>query len=346
MADTPPEYKYDYDGWLVFNGNYSVNIDDEGAGPQDLIENFDRYTEPAAGTDEKGYVREEFDQELAQAGDLTWALHRFAENLYSFEYQKTTWDRSEGYQRTGDTSTSTFWRKNEGGGDVFWDTERDLMVFRGQKKWINDNQDDLRNGLSEEMQLEELTFDLDFFLWILYREDIGKGLTNELSVREISNVETTDVGVSRPESVSFEGRSDVLQSAEVLTSLLQERKPKSLQGTFVLDSNLVEAEVRRSGKIHVYVSENEMEGLAPLRRMGVSLRFVFEFLRQYRTWCGLEPKRKYPPESFFKNLAKNLKKSGFDPEVPVDKLAKEYKMKREGEFFDDGTPSSSGRDAP
>lgn len=294
MSASFPEEMYTYDGWLVFNGLFSVDVKDEDETPEDLVSGLSQYTEPDPGVESRGFERAEFDDLLQTTGDLTWNLQRLGDRLYSFNYKHTRWDTQSGFDRnTG--SKRTIQKKKEDGVEIHWDSREDLMVFRGQKAELAKNRRRLRGGLSEKVELEELNFHHDFLLWILYRTFNGQGLNSELSIREVSTVGTTSDSIDNTgQGVTIEDSKNVLRSVPAIIAILDQKKPEKLKCQFVLDNQVVKAKIEQGGKVHVTVTDNELEELSHLRRMAVSLQFIFELIHQYDIWRNLPSTQKYP----------------------------------------------------
>jgi len=344
MSGPFPEDEFSYDGWLVFNGLFSVNAKDGDQSPEELIDGLNQYVKPEPGEQAKGFARGNLDQTLGTAGDVTWSLQRFSERLYPFEYKRTRWESQSGIDDDG--NSQTIQQQKQDGIDIYWETEENLMIFRGRKAWLAQNRKRLRGGLSEKVELEELNFDYDFFLWVLFRTFNGKGLTSELSIREISTVGTTSKSIDNTgQGVRVEDSKNVLRSVPAIIALLDQKKPKELECKFVLDNQVVKAKIEYGGKVHVKVTDNELEGLSDLRRMGASLQFIFELLHQYEVWCDLPPTQKYPPEDFFYDLAERAKEEGYTLNGQLKKVPEEYRRKREGQMVDDNGPQQTGQDA-
>lgn len=339
-----PEDEFSYDGWLVFNGLFSIEVNDPIQSPDELIETLSQYEEPEAGVNAEGYQRGDFDDRLQTAGDITWSLQRLGERLYPFKYKQTQWKTQSGVDQDG--NRQTFKQPKHDGVDIFWDTDQDLMVFRGQKAFLSQNRKELRGGLSEKVKIEKLTFDHDFFLWMLYKKFIGQGLTSDLSIRDVSTLETTSDSIDNTgQGVRVQNSKNILRSVPAITAILDQKKPRELECEFILDNQAVRAQIEFGGKVHVKVTDSEMEELSDLRRMGISLQFIFELLHQYQTWDRLGPTEKYPPEKFFYNLAEVAKEEGYELTGQLKRVPEEYKRKREGRMVDGDIPRESGKDA-
>jgi len=341
MTDDIPDNNYSYKGWLVFNGLFGAERKTD-KDPEEVIRDLPQYTKPSPGKKMKGYRRTEFDDILSRAGDVTYDLHHLAENLTSFEYKRTTWNSNIVYQNGKKTTGKTPTHK---GAEVFWHEEKDLLVFRGQKAWLNQNRKNLRGALSEKVRLTEINFDFDFFLWVLHKKFIGQGLTTELSVREINSAETTldqEQTTNTGNDLSISRSSNVLRSTPFISSLLEGNKPRMIEGQFVLGSDQIRARLEHGGKIHIKVTDSKLGELGDLRRMSVGLRFIFNLLHQYQLWESLPPTEKYPEPSFFYDLAENMEDEGYEVTGPLRRVPEEYERKRAGEMVDDGARAQEG----
>jgi hypothetical protein len=327
MPDTLLEDAFSYDGWLVFNGLFETDIDGDEM-PNELIEKFEEYEPPEPGENAEGYRRTNLDETLQTAGDLTWELHRLGEKLYSFEYKRTGWKTESGYKNG---ELASFQKEDSKSIKIYWDSDYGLMTFKGRKSWLSRNRKKLRGGLSEDVKLEELNFKHDFFLWVLYQNFIGQGLTSEMSIQRVSTLETTSDSIDNTgQDISIQDSKNVLRSVPAITAILNSKKPNALECKFVLDNQSVRAKIEQGGKVHVKVSDSEMADFSDLRRMGISLQFIFELMRQYNIWQRLGPKEKYPPEGFFYDLAERAEEEGYELTGELKRLPEEYKRKREG----------------
>lgn len=342
MPDDIPEHDYSYRGWLVFNGLFEVERKTDQS-PEEIIRRLPQYTEPSPGEKMKGYRRTDFDEILGRAGDVTFTLHQLARELVSFEYKKTKWNPQTVYQND---SKITAKKPEHAGSEVFWQVEKDLMIFKGQKSWLSKNRKNLRGDLTDKVKINEISFDFDFFLWVLYQKFIGQGLTTELSVREINSAETTldqDQTTNVGNNLEVSRSSNVLRSAPFITSILEGNKPRKIEGQFILDSNQIRAKLEHGGKIHIKVTDNELSELGDLRRMSIGLRFIFNLLHQYQVWESLPPTEKYPEPSFFYGLAENMEDEGYEVATQFKRVPDEYERKRAGEMVDDGARKGSGQ---
>lgn len=343
MADVFLEEDFSYDGWLVFNGLFAVEPNDTTKTPDEIVQTLPQYEDPDPGEKAEGYIRSDVDERLQTAGDLTWSLQRLGEQLYPFRYKRTRWTTETGYQ---DGTRTTIDKPNHKNAAIFWDDDRDLMLFKGQKSFLSRNRKRLRGGLTEKVKLEELNFKHDFFLWMMYQKFIGQGISPDLSIRRISTVETTsDTVDATGKGITVENSKNVLRSVPAISAILNQKKPRKLECEFILDNQSVQAEVEFGGKVHVKVTDSEMESLSHLRRMGISLQFIFELLDQYQTWKRLPSTEKFPPTKFFYDLAETAEDEGYKLTGELRRVPEEYKRKREGRMVDGNVSQDTGRDA-
>lgn len=341
MADGFPESNYSYPGRLVFNGLFSTTGVERN--PEDVLDSLEGYGPENPPERESGFERSVFDRELARAGDVTFDLQRLADQIYSVEYRETTWKER---MKPGPNGNSTYYddlRKRIG---VHWDIDRNLVAFKSQKEVAKRKQSKIRDALPTGMDLERLQFDRDFFLWILYRVVMGKGISPELSVRDLERAETNSEDPGKYGNIILKETENMTHSFPVVGSILKGKKIDALEATFVVgEDHQVMAEVQHTGRIEVKVSETNLGDFDDLRRMSAALQFVFELVDQYQTWKSLPRTRKYPPDQFFQVLFENVKKQGYDIDTRGKKVRQKYKRMREGNPIQNQTLDEAVGDA-
>lgn len=344
MADVTPASDYSYRGWLLFNGLFEARRQVNKT-PAELISELPQHSNPTPGENMKGYRQTDFDQILARTDDVTTNLHRLAEQLFPFEYRQTKWASRTGLKNGQEVTID---ERDDKVSQIFWNTDSDLMVFKGQKRWMSRNRKKIRENLIDKLRLNEIEFDRDFFVWVLNQKFIGQGLSSDLSIREINDIDTvgeddrkTNVG----NNLHVGESKNVLRSVPFLASFFQGNKPDMIEARFVLDNNQVRARVEHGGKVHVKVTDSELSEMEDLKRMGIALRFVFALLRQYQMWESLPATEKYPERSFFTGLAENMETEDHKFTGTFENVLKYYEMKRQGFMVDDGIPRSSRQDS-
>lgn len=329
MSDvTTIEEDYEYPGWLVFNGLYKSSFQREGSvSPQDVVDNFDEYTTGSPNEPQVGFAEIDLPEKLREMGELSEATEEFAQGLHSFQYIDEDWVEQLGYDEQGDETM--FFLPEHDEIRVYWDYVNDVIVFKGGKRLLERKQDDLMAALSDDVGMDPVTFDFDFFLWILYKQHQGEQLSEEMRVRKITRSSTAaetkgNLGVGRVES------NDVLRSVLLIASVLSGKKIDEIKGDFIMGDYRVEAWIEFGGKVHVTVSDSPLSTLSDLRRMGISLRFLSQIVDLFEDWTRLDLEDRYPPPSFFEEIAENAEEEGWEPRFDLEDVKSRYERKRQG----------------
>lgn len=329
--EVPPVELYAYDGWLVFNELFTAKIfSDDDRSAKDVIDSFREYKPGNPKDPGNGYKITDFPEHLRNMGQLSDELYEFSQHLHSFDYVDEDWVEQWGYDADG--NEQLYYQPDHDEVDIFWDADGEVMMLRGDKQLLERKKEDLRSDLSGSIQIESVSFDFDFFLWVLYKKYKSEQLNSSLRVRKLTRGKT--VGNSSDNlgrEARVIGSESVLKSVMLIAPLLYGKKIHSIQGSFIIgDRNQIKAEIHHEGKVHVKVTDSPLSGLEDLQRMGLSVWFLSELVHLYIFWENLDPTERYPPESFFDDLADNAEREGWDLQFdPVD-VKQEYKLKRQG----------------
>lgn len=322
-----PEDLYQYDGWLVFNQLFETEQFDEELNPPEILDSFPQYSRGTPNEPDSGFSRTDFPEHLSGISELTKDLEAFAESLYSFKYTDEDWLEQWGYDENANEQVYFLDGRDEI--DIFWDFANQIMMIRGEKQLINRKSDDIRGGLSEELQLNSVEFDFDFFLWVLYKEYRGENLSSDLRVRRLTRGKTQGTREDYlGKNVHVEGTEDILRCLMMIAPVLAGKRIHSLQGDFVMNRNILQAEIEHTGKVHVKVTNNPLSNMSDLRRMGISLRFLSELVSLFDHWSNLDRDNRYPPPRFFDDLGDLAEEQGWDPKFDPTEVKEEYRRKR------------------
>lgn len=340
---TPVEEDYEYPGWLVFNGLFKTTVHGDGSiSPQEIIDNFDKYTPGSPKDPESGFEIMPLSEKLQDMGELNEATESFARGLHSLQYVDEDWVEQWGYDENG--NEAMYFHANHDEVRIYWDYVNDVMMFKGQKQLIEQKQDDLVGALSGDIQMDTVTFDFDFFLWVLYKEYQGEQLTDDLRVRNITRGSTLTETKDNMGAGQVQDSNNILRSILLIAPVLSGKKIKQIQGNFILGNHQVKAAIKHGGKVHVKVSDSPLSMLSDLRRMGVSLRFLSKMVNLFQNWERLDPEERYPPPAFFDNMAENAEEEGWGPGFDPDDLKSQYERKRQA-AIDENSRSVPAEDA-
>lgn len=325
---TAIEDEYEYPGWLVFNGLFKSSVHGEkSVSPQEIVDNFDEYTPGSANEPHAGFTPVDLPEKLQDMAELTEATDEFAQGLYSFHYIDEDWVEQLGYDENG--NEKIFFLPNNDEVRVYWDYVNDVIIFKGGKRLLERKQDDLMAALSNDVEMDSIEFDFDFFLWILYKQHQTERLSSDMRVRKITRSSTTaetkgNMGVGRMDS------NNVLRSVLLIAPLLSGKKINEIEGDFILGDYQVKAKIEFGGKVHIKVTDSPLSTLSDLRRMGITLRFLSKIVNLFDDWEHLDPEERYPPPSFFEEIAENAEEEGWKPRFDPEEVKARYERKRQG----------------
>jgi len=236
MSDiTTIEDDYEYPGWLVFNGLFKTAVHGDGDGnvsPQDIVDSFSEYTEGSPNEPESGFEVMDLSEKLQQMGELNEATEDFAQGLHSLRYIDEDWVEQLGYDEHG--NETMYFLPDHDEVRIYWDYINDSMIFKGQKQLLERKQDDLMAALSGDVKLDPISFDFDFFLWILYKQYEGEPLSADLRVRRITRSSTATETKDNMGAGYVEDSNNVLRSILLIASVLSGKKIDEIQGDFIL----------------------------------------------------------------------------------------------------------------
>ncbi|WP_222915040.1 hypothetical protein [Natrinema sp. SYSU A 869] len=328
MTDgNPIEEQYSYDGWLVFNELFDTTLLAEGIGISEVVETFPSYEGGAPNDPDNGFEHTELSQKIQSLAELSDGFERYAENLHAFKYVDEDWVQEWGYDE--EANQQIFYRDKHDEVEIFWDSDNEVMMFRGDQQLLERKRKSLRSGLSGSLELDPVDFDFDFFLWVLYKKYKGEELSADLRVRNLTRGKTIgDQKDNLGRQVQVEGSENIIRSLMLIAPVLAGKKIKGIQGQFVMESHTISAEIQHGGKVHVKVSNSPLSGLSHLRRMGIALRFLSELIRLFSDWEELPDKERYPPASFFDELGDIAEEEGWDLQYDPREIKDEYRRKR------------------
>lgn len=338
MSDsTAIEDDYEYPGWLVFNGLFKTAVHGEGSmSPQDIVDSFTEYMPGSPNEPADGFELIELPDKLQRMGELSEETEDFARGLHSIQYVDEDWVEQLGYDEYG--NETMYFLPNHDEVRIYWDYVNDVMIFKGRKQLLERKQDDLMAAMSGDVKMDSISFDFDFFLWILYKQYQEEPLSADLRVRRITRSSTAAETKDNMGAGHVKDSNNVLKSVLLIASVLSGKKIDEIQGDFIMGNHQVKALIEFGGKVHVKVTDSPLSTLSDLRRMGISLRFLSEMVNLFDDWERLDPEERYPPPSFFDDMAQNAEEEGWEPRFDPEEVKARYERKRQGTR--DGTSRS------
>ena len=332
------EELYSYQGWLIFNQIFETDPYNTDTEPGKLIERFPTYEGGSPNEADSGFKKDDFPNHLNQLPELTDDLKMFAQSLHAFTYIDEDWVEEWGYDENA--NEKIFYKDYHDEIEIFWDSEGQVMMIKGDKTLVERKEDDLRSGLADELKLNSVNFDFDFFLWVLYKEYIGETLSSNFRVRKITRGKTLGSHEDKlGKHTEVRGTENILKSLMMIAPILAGKRIESLQGEFILNQKIIDAEIQHGGKVHVKVSDSPLQSMSDLRRMGLSLQFLSGLVELFTQWENLDSNDRYPPPEFFDDLADEAEEQGWKPNFDPQTVKQEYRRKRKSpdEGSEEGT---------
>ncbi|WP_152423085.1 hypothetical protein [Natrinema versiforme] len=322
------EDQYTYDGWLVFNELFNTEVVSDGVTIEDVIGSFPLYEGGSPNDPDAGFERTNLPSMFQNLSEIGTDFQDFANSIRSFKYVDEDWVEEWGYDENA--NEQIFYKDYHDEVDIFWDSDSQIMMFRGDKQLLGRKRESLQAGLSGSLYLDPVNFNFDFFLWVLYKKYNKEDLSSDLRVRKLTRGKT--IGEHEDnlgKRVRVEGSENILRSLMLIAPVLAGKKIQAIQGSFLMGKHKVNAEIEHGGKVHIKVSDSPLSGLSHLRRMGIALQFLTELIRLYNVWEGLPSNDRYPPPSFFDDLSNVAEEEGWDHQYDPENIKEEYRGKRE-----------------
>lgn len=332
---------FDYNGRLVFNGLREMTVQTEN--PEEvrtqLLDNLPSFSRGGPNNQKKGFSEinlvdiakkqnRSLDEDMPQMIDdkLLGTARSVIDRRYVWENYAGSGDY-EFVDRDG--SKTNAWIRSTDEAYIYW-LYPDFMLIQGSQEKIEPTEHRISAALGEDVSVEDLVFDPDFFLWLLYRHnESDESIPGPISIEDLSSSEV----YGDLEQFGHRGRiddsSNIAESLPIIAALLQEMKLRMMEGFFRVDRASLKVQIRTAGRIHVKVAGAINNAETRLKRVLLALRFVAEFVSLYRNWRDeMGPTEKYPPLTFFDNLAGTAARNNTEFSFDVDDLIKEYEEKR------------------
>ena len=324
--DSNREDDFSYDGNLVFNGIYRTETD--GFGDIALTENIDPYSKGTYPHPNEGYIElEETSYDLSSIGDQ---MSSTIKRLNGFKYKFDSWKSSEVETDDGLSERPVYDPQSF---DVYC-YDPDYIFLRGPKTAIKQKRATVLSDLPSGLSPDEVQFNSDFLLWILYKCMKGEALNSTVSVRRLPNCETTGERDNVGEGIKVRGSDNVERSVPILVTFLEDKEISSIRGYFVVGTSFVVADIDIDGSVRIRTSHEQMEDLSQLRRVSVSLRFLSEFVDLYDEWQDLPADEKYP-DDIFRIVYEISLQEGYKPTIKPTEQIEQYEQKRRDERVGD-----------
>lgn len=336
---SPEVSDFDYNGQLVFNGlrETTVNADDPKEIRSQLLDDLPPFsrgspTNKKEGFDEINLVDIAEDQNTALGEDSPQVIgDNLLETASSVIDRQYIWEKYVGdYEFVDDEGEKTSaWVRSTEEAYVYW-MYPEFLLIQGSQGKIEPTERRINSALGEDVDVNDLRFDPDFFLWLLYRHsEPGEDIPGPISVEDLSSSEVYGDLEQFGHRGRIEDSSNIAESLPIIAALLQEMEFRMMEGFFGVNGSSLKVQIRTEGRIHVKVAGAIDDAETKLKRVLLALRFVSEFVSLYQKWRDkTDAKNKYPPLTFFDDLAGTAAENNAEFSFDVDDLIEEYEEKR------------------
>lgn len=318
---------FEYQGYLLFNGLYTVDILDEDYGTDwQSVESSLSEALPspdADDADQEGYepllLREAiYDQDLPEE------LETVTDALIPLRYQYEKRDEEREAYYGGDRVTVDLISRRDA--DLYWKYP-DYAFFRGSQEDVQQLRENVRQHLTGRVSLSPLELSSDFLLWLYYQQQAGNNLAGPISIERLTDAELTGDQDAFGGSSAVEDSTNLEQSVPVIAAILRNKQIAELEGRFRIVGNSVGAKLQ-TDSVHVKASYGDIANANDVRRMAITLRFLEEFSELKNHWETLDDTDKYPPLGFFQDLRSAAQNQGIDIQETHDEVLRRYAEKR------------------
>lgn len=332
---------FDYNGQLVFNGlrETTVNADDPEDVRSELLDDLPPFSRGSPNNKKRGFdeinltdIAENQNTALGEDSPqvIDDELVETAEAVIDRQYIWENYAGSGDYEfvdEEGDRTSA--WIRSTDEAYVYW-MYPNFILIQGSQDKIEPTERRINAALGEDVAVEDLRFDPDFFLWLLYRHsEPGESIPGPISVEDLSSSEVYGDLEQFGHRGRIEDSSNIAESLPIIAALLQEMEFRMMEGFFGVNGSSLKVQVRTEGRIHVKVAGAIDTAETQLKRVLLALRFVSEFVSLYQEWRDeMPPTEQYPPLTFFDDLAGTAARNNAQFTFDVDDLIEEYEEKR------------------
>lgn len=348
MSDESEEFSYQ--GYLVFNGIYNVDLNSQSEyhGSLNEVESrlvkqlgqFEERKQDSEKGVEKLLLRDYFRDDDSVSGDL----EDLADSLIALRFLYENKVKKRGYLK-GKTDLQTVEIPVINDADIYWDYP-DHIYFRGAEDDVTEaieytsklmGVDTATDGGSASgstgtpagyTRFKNVSFHRDFLLWIFFNHFND----NDLPKSDIEIDSLTDAAVTGDIDVwggnnRVGDTTELTESPPLLSALLQNKSLNMLEGGFAINDNTLMASIQVN-KTHIKASSKSIRTSNNTRRLALSLKFLRELVELEETWSSLAPKEKYPPYNFFLEIFDMCRDQGMTLDSIDEMMRRDYCNKR------------------
>lgn len=332
--------EFSYSGQLVFNSLISTKIlsGDAREMREKLIDNLEPFSRGEPGSASKGFTDMFLEEQAKSSPEVDEQLQDVAEELIGEKFIKEHYfgnDDEELVNEEGKETTA--WVRQTDETYVYWNYP-DYMFIQGAQTKVTDTRDAIQAALKDSAEPDEEPLDPNFLLWILYRFQKYDGdVPGAVTIDRLTTSETYGELENFGRRNRVQDSSNVALSVPLITAILYQMKLRLLQGEFKVKGYDVTSKINTSGRIgegsgriHVMSGGDIEKSENDLEKVLIANLFVSEIISLYQSWRDMDPKDKYPPLTYFDDMAGTALDRDVDlSKVDVSGLIEEYSGYRE-----------------
>ncbi|MBP1986022.1 hypothetical protein [Halolamina salifodinae] len=326
-TDGSSQSEFEYSGWLIFSplrvnlkGDLERNMSISSV-EQVLSERLSGYESGSPNNPGGGFSLPDT-RDLFTNTELPEEINH--DNLVHIRYTDEEYDSRFTYESSSEEMSEERY-VNISQTNIYWKFP-DYLFIKGASKEVSRIQSRIKSQLINSLYLEQFDIAPDFLIWILYKMELGEGISSALTPRAIQEIEVEGGDNVFGEKVRVENPSFL---SPLLLQVFSENSIIShmvIRWTYA--SKTIVAELS-GGRIHIRVSDGALSEMSDLQRVGFSLGFMSELMELYEYWQNLSTEEKYPPVDFIKEVYDSARDRGFDAHISMDVIER-YRQLREG----------------
>ena len=326
---------FDYQGYLLFNGIYQVDLLDEefGGGRQEArtllrerLPDYDRED----GHSEDGYKRLLINEEIFDDSTIDSDIEEIAQSLVAFRYLYEDRQPTDAYYQGEQVTVEV---PNVKDTDLYW-IYPNHVYLRGSQEDVSQTRETTRRALEENIRLDPVDFSGDFLLWLFYKESQDQPVPCGIDVDYFTDATLKGSRDPFGGENKVDDSTDLSRCVPVIAGVLKDKTVSMLEGYFDLfDTYKIKTQIG-GGRVHVKSSTGDIQTSGDVRRVTMSLAFLDELMCLYEYWDDLSQTEKYPPRTFFNDLYQTASDQGVHIDSISNNVLRQYANKR-GEDPDD-----------
>lgn len=211
--------------------------------------------------------------------------------------------------------------------DIFWIKPCDVLLVKGSKTACEKVSKYLLKFPT--IGFDEIKFDHDFLLWILYKFNLDGKLTNDLIIEKIDKGRTHGINTNENDIEFRDGQSRIMPLPTIY-GLLNDHKLFHLGGDYKFrDDYKLNVKLATELTMQIY-SDHALRGKTYEEKCHLSFPFIIEMIEIFEKWININDEYKYPNDEFFDSAIEEFKEQYENSLEGIGDLKKKYENLRKG----------------